>query len=217
MSQSPSPVVAIATRSCPEEHQTRETIFFAAASLFARKGYAATSVREIVQAAGVTKPAMYYYFKNKEDLYTKLMEEALSTLWQIISAVTDQKGTMRQRLYALFLSVYELFRNHVDFVRLVNMSIHGPRDAAPPIDFDSAHRRLEGLIRQLVEPGVSEGELRGEDMDDALFLLLGLFRSIQTILVVQPPGAVVNAHIIARSIDVIFDGMKVSQKQREAP
>ena len=43
-----------------------EGILQAAVRLFARKGYEATSTREIVEAAGVTKPMIYYYFKNKE-------------------------------------------------------------------------------------------------------------------------------------------------------
>ena len=40
----------------------------AAVRLFAHKGYRATSTREIVEAAGVTKPMLYYYFQSKEGL-----------------------------------------------------------------------------------------------------------------------------------------------------
>ncbi len=53
------------------DQETRGRILLAAASLFANKGYAGTAVREIVAAAGVTKPTLYYYFKNKEDLYVR--------------------------------------------------------------------------------------------------------------------------------------------------
>ncbi|MCE1227092.1 MAG: TetR/AcrR family transcriptional regulator, partial [Geobacteraceae bacterium] len=47
----------------------RQRLLDAALQLFSTKGYAATSVRELVEAAGVTKPVLYYYFKNKEGLY----------------------------------------------------------------------------------------------------------------------------------------------------
>lgn len=216
MSQIGPPVIPIPIPPVPQEHQTREVIFQAAAHLFSRKGYAATSVREIVQAAGVTKPALYYYFKNKEDLYVQLMEDALETLWQILSAIIEQQGSMRRRLNVFFVSVSELFREYVDFVRLVNMCIHGPRDALPPIDFDSAQLRLDALLRQLVEPGIAEGDLATADMDQALFMLLSVFRSIQAIIVVQPPGQTINPEIIARSIDCIFDGLKSSGESRAA-
>ncbi len=47
-------------RKEPAEHKVREKIYSAAARIFARKGYASATVREIVKTAGVTKPALYY-------------------------------------------------------------------------------------------------------------------------------------------------------------
>lgn len=46
-----------------------------ASSLFASRGYDAVSVREIVEAAGVTKPSLYYYFNSKEGLARALIDE----------------------------------------------------------------------------------------------------------------------------------------------
>ena len=40
--------------------------------LFSKKGYDAVSIREIAEAAGVTKPAIYYYFEGKKTLYDNL-------------------------------------------------------------------------------------------------------------------------------------------------
>src|ERR1700733_1012410 len=64
-----------------------------AAKLFAERGYDATSVREIVEAAGVAKPTLYYYFRSKEGLAQALLTVPLSnlvsTLRQIVAAVDD--------------------------------------------------------------------------------------------------------------------------------
>ena len=46
----------------------------AAARLFAERGYDATSVREIVEAAGVAKPTLYYYFRSKEGLRRRFLQ-----------------------------------------------------------------------------------------------------------------------------------------------
>ena len=51
-----------------------------AARLFAQHGYDATSVREIVEAAGVAKPTLYYYFRSKEGLAQALLTVPLSNL-----------------------------------------------------------------------------------------------------------------------------------------
>ncbi len=48
---------------------TRETIVSDASQIFLRKGYANTSIAEIMESVGITKPSFYYYFKNKKDLY----------------------------------------------------------------------------------------------------------------------------------------------------
>ena len=49
-----------------------------AARLFAERGYDATSVREIVEAAGVAKPTLYYYFRSKEGLAQALLTVPLN-------------------------------------------------------------------------------------------------------------------------------------------
>lgn len=54
---------------------TKHKILNNAAELFARDGYYKVSVREICDAAGVTKPVLYYYFKDKEALLEALMLE----------------------------------------------------------------------------------------------------------------------------------------------
>ena len=62
----------------------RQRLLDAAAELFNGKGYAATTVREIVKAAGVTKPVLYYYFKNKEGIFLELMRGNLPQAQRIV-------------------------------------------------------------------------------------------------------------------------------------
>ena len=51
-----------------------------ALQLFTQKGYASSSVREIVARAGVTKPVLYYYFRNKEDIYLCLIQRFVTRI-----------------------------------------------------------------------------------------------------------------------------------------
>ena len=66
-------------RRGPPEQKVREKLHSAAARVFARKGYATATVREIVEMAGVTKPALYYYFGSKEGVYKAILE-----VWQAL-------------------------------------------------------------------------------------------------------------------------------------
>ena len=62
------------------ESNSRERLLETATELFAEKGYAATSVREIVERAGVSKPVLYYYFKSKEGLFYAILDWAAADL-----------------------------------------------------------------------------------------------------------------------------------------
>ncbi|HOK66993.1 MAG TPA: TetR/AcrR family transcriptional regulator [Anaerohalosphaeraceae bacterium] len=57
--------------------QTRLSILNAAGNLFSRHGYCATSLDDILNAAGITKGAFYHYFKSKEEICSVLLEQAL--------------------------------------------------------------------------------------------------------------------------------------------
>jgi hypothetical protein len=68
------------SNAAPSDAATYKGLLSAAREVFTRKGYSATSVREIVAAAGVTRPVLYYYFRNKEGIYLELLREPFAKL-----------------------------------------------------------------------------------------------------------------------------------------
>ncbi len=68
---------------------TRERILAAAEKLFARRGFAGTSIRDITDAVGIKPPALYNHFPNKEDLYAEVLAESLRPLIELIDAAAD--------------------------------------------------------------------------------------------------------------------------------
>ena len=66
------------------EPDARKSLFLAGINLFAEKGYASTSVREIVSSAGVTKPVLYYYFHSKEGMFQAILDWAAEELVAIL-------------------------------------------------------------------------------------------------------------------------------------
>lgn len=76
---------------------TTEQLVNAARKLFAQKGFAATSIEDIVQAAGVTRGAMYHHFQSKEELFEAVFEREEKLLTQrIIEAAAKKKGAWNQ-------------------------------------------------------------------------------------------------------------------------
>ena len=79
------------------EPNARQRLLEMATKLFAEKGYAGTSVREIVDRAGVSKPVLYYYFKSKEGLFYAILEWAADVQQEIITEIFTTSGTVLYR------------------------------------------------------------------------------------------------------------------------
>jgi AcrR family transcriptional regulator len=75
---------------------TRERLIAEARRLFRERGYAATSLEQIAEAAGVTKGAIYGHFSSKEDLLTSALEAAPAPAWA--TGMNDQSLPLRERL-----------------------------------------------------------------------------------------------------------------------
>jgi AcrR family transcriptional regulator len=69
---------------------TRSRLRELALQLFAEQGYEKTSLREIAERLGVTKAALYYYFKSKEDIVRSLVEDYVAELDELISWAKTQ-------------------------------------------------------------------------------------------------------------------------------
>lgn len=64
-----------------------DDVMQAALELFAEQGYANTSVRQVVDTAGVTKGALYHYFQSKDDLLFAIYERILSVQTEHLEAI----------------------------------------------------------------------------------------------------------------------------------
>src|SRR5215472_10700442 len=76
---------------------TRARLRALALQLFAEQGYEKTSLREIAEHLGVTKAALYYYFKSKEDIVRSLVEDYVAELDELIEWAGSQPRTAATR------------------------------------------------------------------------------------------------------------------------
>jgi AcrR family transcriptional regulator len=81
-----------------DRSDTRARIQQVALELFTEQGYEATSLREIAERLGVTKAALYYHFKTKEDIVASLVQDRIDGLQELIAwAGTRPRGPQRRR------------------------------------------------------------------------------------------------------------------------
>ena len=185
----------------------RERLLKSATALFARKGYAATTVREIVEAAGVTKPVLYYYFRSKEGLFQDLTGLAIAAHDALLERVRQTPGTPTEKIRLLFDRVFALIQENVEVVRMLDAVYYGPPESSPPFDFDKLYGAFHRNLRGFVEEGVRCGELHPEDVDVmTLALLGGWVIAVDTTTCCHEHG--LGADGVARVRDLILDGLR---------
>jgi TetR/AcrR family transcriptional regulator len=183
----------------------RQRLIDVAVELFASRGYSATSVREIVEGAGVSKPVLYYHFGSKEGLYLEIMRRVERTLHETLDRLREERGSARGRIRRLGLGVFDVFSRNMAAVRFLNAIFWGPPQGTPEFDVESLHEPLAASFRALVEEGVVLGEFRKPSARDLEFALLGALSFAMDFHLAHPnrsPGR----EGLARSLDLVLAG-----------
>jgi TetR/AcrR family transcriptional regulator len=160
------------SRRAPAVRDTRERVLSAALEVFTERGYQAATVEEIAERAGMTKGAVYYWFRDKEDLasdiqaelWTQIATEAQRVLDPDANAIDNLKLAFRGYLLSLDNSAQARF-----FLR----------DCWAVASLDAANReQLEmgvRLVQQLVDEGIRRDDIVDVDAETFTRVLLGAF------------------------------------------
>lgn len=195
------------------ESTVKQRLLRAALDLFTERGYAATSVREIVDAAGVTKPVLYYYFKNKEDIYLELFREPFVYFSKVLEDAYNEKGSVRERIVRLFDLIFELFVSRLKEARLMYSIYYGPPQGAPFFDFDSFHLKMREVIGLIVRKGIEKGELRAVDADIATWLLNGSLNFVMEEQLCHRSPMIDRSGLL-RILDLVFEGLTDKKRKK---
>ncbi len=152
-----------------DPEQTRETLLDAAVQLFGAQGFHATSVREIVAAAGLTKGAFYHHFASKEVVLAEIHDAFIDAHLERQRGILARPATAHQNLFSLMhlaVSVIARYRPYVAVFFQERRALSGERHDAVLRKRDEAMDSYRTTVRR----GVEEGEFRA-DVDPDLAAL----------------------------------------------
>jgi len=141
-----------------QDSEPRQRILDVALELFARKGYATTTIREIVDAAGITAPSLYYYFGSKEGLYMELMQTHCARIDQALTLHMHTAEGAKHRVKDLVDKIFQQVIEDKNFFRLMFTIYYGPSQGAPYCDFISYHVKFHAAIKKIIEEGIAAKE-----------------------------------------------------------
>jgi AcrR family transcriptional regulator len=153
---------------------SRERLLETAIGMFAERGYAGTSVREIVNHAGVSKPVLYYYFQSKEGLFLAILDMAENLQKQLLAGVLESEGNVMDRLLILYRRLYAGIEERRSLYKMIHGLIFGPPQGAPDYDFKRYHHHMINAVCKIFNAGIASGEVKKIAAEDVAYLVLSL-------------------------------------------
>lgn len=153
----------------------RERILEIATAMFIERGFAGVAMREISEACGITKAALYYHFTSKAEILFAIMASYLDDIALVVASARSQGGTSEEQLRHL---AYGLSHEPQGRRAVLRVLMHDLRNLDP--NDRAAFRkdyfaRFMTPIQEIFAEGEANGEFRKGDPDVLGWVLLGMF------------------------------------------
>jgi len=167
------------------EHQdlSRAQLLDAAEEVFGRKGFYATTLKEVAELAGFSVGSVYSFFANKDDLFRQVYLRRGDEFMPLLRSIIDSRAPAIEVLHDVVRFQVQFFRDHPNFGRLYlwhSGHVFGS-DASPPVDPAIVANFEEAMVlqAQLFARGQRAGDLRRGDPEVLSRLLSGLVGAYQ--------------------------------------
>ncbi len=188
------------------QESLRDQILKAALQLFREKGYHATTLRDVITAAGCSKGGFYHHFASKEDLLCLIHELFITYELERGREACKHKGTVSSKLRQVIIDLVEsiaFYRPHVTVFFEERRFLSSEKFSLVKQKRDE----YEALIRGLVAEGIRNGEFRS-DLDQRIvtFSIFGMCN--WTYQWLRPDGSFTPRQVAEMFSDLILNGFK---------
>jgi AcrR family transcriptional regulator len=154
------------------DHENAERILEEGWKLFQQKGYRGVTVDELCRRCGLTKPTLYYYFKDKENLFVQVLQYRLEGFHKVV----EQPGTLAERLERFATSIFGNFQSEYSILLRdrEHIKLHENLEHIR----DAFHREMFGPLIALMQSGIDRGELAGDNPEMLALIFLGVVNNL---------------------------------------
>ena len=153
---------------------SRDQILASAQRLFMEQGFRGISMRQIAEQVGLTKAALYYHFRDKEDLFVAIVERYLNRTAELLDMASAEGHDSRSRLSAIVHAILTQPVEERAILRLASQELSNISPAARSQFLVLYHEKFIGRLTALIDDGMADGELRAMDPRLATWTLLGM-------------------------------------------
>ena len=153
----------------------RNLIFLATRKLLARQAFHDLKMDDIAQRAGIAKGSLYLYFKDKESLYSSLVQSLFDKLPPRILELMQSPREPRRLLRDVLETQVLFFEEHLDV--FVHFFREGPGPGAHQERLRNSFRRHVENLATVIKQGIIKGQFRHVNPVKAAIIMVGLVRS----------------------------------------
>ena len=192
-----------------QKEATRQRVVDAARELFDTHGYQGTTIREIARHAGVAVGSVFTTFASKGEILSEVMQARIDPLYAELDRVMPHlHGTTVDRLRTMFAIHFEFEARHV---RLFLSHIAAAYDwtLSPAARPYGRNARLQQIIRENLERGVAEGDVRPDvDFQEIVDLLMSAYAWTYRLVITRDADARSLIAVMDRQIGLIGEGFR---------
>lgn len=197
-----SPWASAPTRKKQRETK-RQAVLQAATQLFNERGFHATSLDDIAARLNVSKPTVYYYVKNKDEILLSCIRQGLDMMVERIEASRRAGGKARDQLLTCMRSYAHIVMQ--DFGMCLIRVGDEQLSADSRLELRSLKAKIDHEFRRLVAAGVSEGTIAPCDPKITAFVIAGALSWIARWY--QPDGELTPDEVAEQCIATLCNGV----------
>jgi AcrR family transcriptional regulator len=153
-------------------------ILQAARQVFARHGFADTSMEEIAQAAGLAKGTLYLYYPSKRDLYRAALRAGLTDLCDTLAHAIAAPTSLAERIQAYVSTKVRYFDEHHDFFRIYLAEFGQAACGVADPGFRDLSLRQSKLLEDAIRTAIKAGEMDAVTAEPAAHAISDLTRGV---------------------------------------
>jgi AcrR family transcriptional regulator len=164
-----------------EREQRKSDILDAARSLLLEKGLNATSINKIAKRAELSVGAIYFYFKDKEELFAALQVEGLELLHQTIHQSVDSESLPEEKVRSIALAYLRFSEEHKNYFDIINYFLASPETIFPPDlknKIDSHGNASIFTLTAAIREGIDRGYFKALDPRRQAIILWSAFHGM---------------------------------------
>lgn len=182
-------------------HERRRQLLDTALDAFAAEGFHATSMNDVAEAAGVTKPVLYQHFGSKRQLYLELLEDVGTRLGDRIAAATAAAESPHQQVESGFAAYFRFVHEHPSAYQL----LFGGGTRRDPEFSDAVHRVEEHLAASVA--ALIDADIDPDHRRTLAFGLVGLAEGTSRLWIAEDLD--LDPDVLARQVaDLAWAGLR---------